>query len=519
MNMTIEVIGHAGFIVRRGEDVLVTDPWLSSAGAFDSAWFQFPCNHDLFDPVARAIREAGNPAIYISHEHKDHLDPAFLGAVVERQPTVFIAEFSNKTLRRELQALGFQNIIEAGDGKELRHGALKLHIFIDDNAINRDSAIRVSDARVAFLNLNDCKIFDRVALIRRELGPVDVFTCQFSGATWHPTCYKYDEKVYRQISLRKQYSKFRSVLEAIRKVEPRRYLASAGPACFLDAGLIEKNFEPDNIFPRQAKLLAFLKPRLSEISLDPVSPGDVLDAERNVFVENGRERCNEDEFGDYIYRYRHRVEGALTAISREKSEKECRAIFDALVEELRRKLEAFAAPRPIGPKVVLSLEEVPSRYIRLDLNDQCLSIHNHRPHDNFYHLAAPAWQIDRVLKRQMSWEDFSLTFRARLERKPDIYDTLVNVFFFSQAEDIPRMIELVKRLQSRSARIVVDTAQGRYEIDRYCPHQGADLSYGWFEGGNWICPRHGWRFQLGAGGVSSGTRDSINACLLAGARQ
>jgi UDP-MurNAc hydroxylase len=334
MNMTIKFIGHAGFIVRSGDDVLIMDPWLSSAGAFDSAWFQFPCNHDLFHPVAQAIREACNPAIYISHEHKDHFDSGFLGAVVERQPAVFIADFSNKRLQRELQALGFQNIIEAGDGKELRHGALKLHIFVDDNAINRDSAIRVSDGSAAFLNLNDCKMFDRLALIRRQLGPIDVFTCQFSGATWHPTCYKYDAQVYRQISLRKQHSKFRSVLEAIRKVEPRRYLASAGPACFLDAALIEKNFEPENIFPRQPKLLAFLKPKLSDIALDPVGPGDVLDVESNTFTEHGRERCDEDEFGSYIYRYRDRVDGALAAISREKSEGQCRAIFDALVGEL-----------------------------------------------------------------------------------------------------------------------------------------------------------------------------------------
>lgn len=30
---------------------MVMDPWLSAHGAFDSAWFQFPCNHHVADFV------------------------------------------------------------------------------------------------------------------------------------------------------------------------------------------------------------------------------------------------------------------------------------------------------------------------------------------------------------------------------------------------------------------------------------------------------------------------------------
>jgi UDP-MurNAc hydroxylase len=511
MALTIQVIGHAGFVVRSGDDLLVTDPWLSSDGAFDSAWFQFPCNHHLWEPTCNTIRCAANPAIYISHEHKDHFDRAFLRTVVHRQPTIFIADFSNKHLRSQLRALGFHNIVEVGDGEEVRHGSLRLHVFIDDNAINRDSAILVSDGRTVFLNLNDCKIFDRLALIRRELGSIDVFTCQFSGATWHPICYAYDESVYREISVRKRFGKFRAVLQAIRTIGPRRYLCSAGPACFLEESLMDKNFQSESIFPRQEEFLAFLERKLTNISLDAVAPGDVLDASSNAFVERGCERYDEGAFAQYIRRYQDRVEEVLAALPREKSDHECRAIFDALVEELHRKMQAFDAPRPIGPTIVCSLQEVPNRFIHLDLNTRHLSIRSKRQQDNFYHLAAPAWQIDRVLTGQMSWEDFSLTFRARLERRPDIYDTLVNGFFFSETEDIPRMIKVIQRIHGSSARTVVQTPLGRYQMDRYCPHQGADLSYGWFDNGDWVCPRHGWRFRLDAGGRSTASNDCIHA--------
>ena len=79
--MQIEFIGHAGFMVTEGAVTLLMDPWLNDKGAFDSAWFQFPCNHHYFELIREKMAADKHNYVYISHEHKDHFDPIFLAAI------------------------------------------------------------------------------------------------------------------------------------------------------------------------------------------------------------------------------------------------------------------------------------------------------------------------------------------------------------------------------------------------------------------------------------------------------
>src|SRR5208282_5322824 len=55
---------------------------------------------------------------------------------------------------------------------------------------------------------------------------------------------------------------------------------------------------------------------------------------------------------------------------------------------------------------------------------------------NYYSLKAPSWQIARVLEHAITWEEFALTFRMRLNRKPDIYQTLIQGFLLMEPEDM-----------------------------------------------------------------------------------
>ena len=65
-------------------------------------------------------------------------------------------------------------------------------------------------------------------------------------------------------------------------------------------------------------------------------------------------------------------------------------------------------------------------------------------------------------------------------------------------------------------RIVVTDINGNdYEINRFCPHQGADLCNAEINNNNeLICPRHGWRFDLTRFGRDHAGRTSISAKLL-----
>ena len=104
--MEITYLGHAGFLVETAKAILVMDPWLSPEGAFDSAWFQFPCNHHLAPFVREKLQDGSKERfVYVSHEHRDHFDPHFLHTLPAREITFIVPHFERAALRTELAAL------------------------------------------------------------------------------------------------------------------------------------------------------------------------------------------------------------------------------------------------------------------------------------------------------------------------------------------------------------------------------------------------------------------------------
>jgi len=274
--MKITYLGHAGFLVETARAVIIMDAWLSPFGAFDAAWFQFPCNHHLLELVREKLRTRGKEKyIYISHEHKDHFCQWTLEQLDSEDFTFVIPKFRRPVLYDQIK---------------IPDGYLK--IYAEDSELNRDSGILVCAEGQRFLNINDCKIHDRLARIRMDEGKIDAFAAQFSGATWHPVCYDYDEKTYQRISRKKMFSKFEATARAIETVQPEVFLPSAGPPCFLDPQLFHINFEPINIFPRNAQLIDFLGKRLGlSERIHPPTPSKGGDTYGCETLQRGRYGC------------------------------------------------------------------------------------------------------------------------------------------------------------------------------------------------------------------------------------
>ena len=190
--MRIQFLGHSGFCIETSESIIVMDPWLSPFGAYDSAWFQYPKNHHLADGLRALLATSPKPKyVYISHEHKDHFDEDLLQSIDAQRLTFVLPGFRRSELRDRISRNGTNEIIVLKDGQELAIPGAKLTIYLDDREISRDSAVLLESDSATFLNLNDCKIHDRLPEIVRAHGKVDIYTCQFSGASWHPTCYQY----------------------------------------------------------------------------------------------------------------------------------------------------------------------------------------------------------------------------------------------------------------------------------------------------------------------------------------
>ena len=516
--MQITYLGHAGFLIETQQAILVTDPWLSPEGAFDSAWFQYPCNHHLGSWVQQKLQRAEKQVfIYVSHEHRDHFDPAFLRTLPVRKITFLLPHFHRPALRLEVEELQPAGLVSCSHGEAVQIPGGTVKLFLDDSGINRDSAILVKSNGHAFLNLNDCKLYDQLAAIRAQEGPISVFTCQFSGATWHPTCYEYDRAEYERISRLKRQGKFELVARAIDAVQPRIYLPSAGPACFLDPALLHLNFEPVNIFPRSQQFLEFLRGRLPDTStqLTNIIPGDVVDAQTGTLRARGEEPVSEQTFESYIHSYAARYHDYFRDRQPLYAERDLQILLQQLRAELQRKLSSFSLRDRIQVPLYFGFCDSNGAILRVDFppgNVECVP---QIRESEYYSLKAPAWQIARVLNGAITWEEFALTFRMRLNRKPDVYQTLIQGFLLMEPEDMNWFCGRLLEIEQRGNRVIIEAEGTRYSIDRYCPHQGGDLSQGWpAEGKLWTCPRHRWQFALDKGGQCLGNSGSIRAICL-----
>jgi len=516
--MQITFLGHAGFLIETQHALVVADPWLSPHGAFDSAWMQFPRNHDLAPMVREKLEHSPKERfLYISHEHKDHYDPDFLRTLTKRDFTVVVGRFRRMALRDEFVAYGAKRIITCEDSQEVPFKGGYLKLYLTDSGTNRDSALLVQADGKCFLNLNDCKIHDRLPAVVAEEGPIDVFTAQFSGAIWHPTCYDYSRETYIEHSRQKRASKFEAVARAMETVQPRVYLASAGPACFLDPSLFHINLEPVNIFPRASELFTFLQHRLAGQTprlLEPM-PGDVLDAGLGDMVSLVPERVTDENASQYLRSY-----AALqTRVFRERRRnlmlEEVDRIHLRLREEMQQKLDAFSLADRVMTPLYMALIELPGQLIRVDFRSHRVEVVSEVRDLSRYMFISSAADIVRVLDRKLNWEDFLLSFRFRASRTPDIYDASLHNFLAAEVEDLRAMCDNTLATESRKERTVVTAGGQRYAVNRFCPHQGADLREGWVEEGRYlVCPRHRWRFDLQEGGVCATNGCSVNAeCL------
>jgi len=509
----ITYLGHAGFCVEDDRSVIVMDPWLSPEGAFDSAWFQFPPNGHMAEFVADRLADSSRERfVYVSHEHHDHFDLGFLERLTSRDFTLVIPHFRRATLLEQLAGYRCRRLAALTDRERIPFGGGWLRLYLDDSSPNRDSALLVRMGDKTFFNMNDCKLFDRIDEVREDAGTLDVFACQFSGATWHPTCYQYEGTRYAAISKQKSFAKFESVARAIERLEPATYVPSAGPPCFLDPELYHLNFEASNIFSRFEKLEFYLKRRLrkTNVELANLGPGGTIDVAGDRAAVVAGPTVAESEHAGLVESY---------AKSRRELFNGHRTLSPSAVEEtlarlrleFAKKLASLSLANRVDVPLYFALREREDVAVKVDFHSRTTTLTQERRPEEFYELVAPAWQVRRVLEGALTWEEFSLTFRVRIRRNPDIYQPVIHAFLLMDADDLAQWCAALEALEARQERIAV-TCDGReYSVLRYCPHQGGDLAQGWMEGNHLVCPRHHWRFDITRGGTCTSTGASIEA--------
>ena len=486
--------GHNCFSVKSKNSALVIDPWFSESGAFYSSWFQYPKNHKFKKNVLELLIQSKKSYIFISHEHQDHFDEKFL-SVVPKHTSIIIPNYMDKNFRNQVLEM-FENVIELNQNKEYEiDNEIKISLIIKDIGISHDAAILIKTKNFVFFNQNDCKVFDKLHLINEK---IDFYSVQFSGANWHPSNFDFPDHQKVKISSQKVKNKFKNVLNALNQLQPKYFLPAAGPAIFpfLDINL---SLGVNNIFVHQQELKEFLE--FNEFNnILFLRPGQ-------DFTSNAFKPIETPTIED-VKSYRNGIKNYWDNIPNKLDRK-------LLEDQILKRFSEIKDIKIINCPILIfnygntfNNDKTTKNKIFIDLNEKKL-LDNFDYSSNFEEIVSTEKYFYLMCIER--WQNVYLSLRANVFRKPDIVSNSLNIFLFSDISNIRNNFLSTNEINSEKV-IVENKSKQRYIVNRYCPHQKADLCNAEIdEDNNLICPVHAWKFNLNNGGKDNRSNLTINS--------
>ena len=337
-----------------------------------------------------------------------------------------IPEYQSQDLSRSIQEIFCKNVYKIKENKKQRFGKeISFEIFIEESQ-ESDSAIIVSDNKDnVFVNLNDCKVQDRTTEIKEKYPRIDVLAQQFSGAVSYPHCYIYDEEKMRLLAGNKRSLKIENTAKIINHLNPKYFVTSAGPPVFLNDEMFNTNFLKESAFPRGCDFIQAAQNLIpSSIELIDLNPGGYINLEE-IEIAGRVILKSKDAFRKELTEYKKSVETENYQLIDDIEEK--------LFSSLFNKLQAFKKFPPINHEHIVYYTNGKNILIRIDLNNQEISklpfSNNHVFEKKYYLHIFKDELISQVLNENCTWTDYSLSFRYKNLRVPDVYSTNINLFF------------------------------------------------------------------------------------------
>jgi len=495
--MRLTFLGHAGWLAQTRHGSMLCDPWFTPA--YFGSWFPFPRN-DALDPAALGDVDY----LYVSHLHRDHFDPAWLARNVNKQAQVLLPEFGVDLLARELESLGFRNVVRTTNGERLDLDGLGVTVFAMTSPADGplgDSAIVLDDGSARVLNQNDARPGDLDAL--RAAGPFDAQLLQFSGAIWFPIAYDFPPEEKDRLARNKRADEMERAQRFVEAVGATHVFPCAGPPCFLDPDLFALNDidrDPANIFPDQPVFLE----RLAAAGIDNahlVVPGSVVDLDDgDCSVRHPDETAPREPFADnkraYLEQYQRdwagwlETERASWARPGHDLVKEVAAWFEPLLER------APITSAGIAGNVVIDVGADDAN-LCIDFVESQVRVWRGEPY--VYKVDVDRALIEALVDDHVEDWVNSLFLSCRFTAHRDgPFNEFVMTFFKALS---PERIAYVERCH-RAVRRRTDEFFERdaWRIERWCPHRQADLTrFGEIADGVLTCSLHHWRFDLETG--------------------
>jgi UDP-MurNAc hydroxylase len=498
--MRFTFLGHVGFCFETRGGTVLCDPWFNPA--YFGSWFPFPRNDGL------DVAAFGSPDyLYVSHLHRDHFDPEWIAANVDRDATVLLGEFRMPLLERALRDLGFVDLLVLPNGRptDLGNGLTATIVAFDAPADGPlgDSLLVLDDGSARILNQNDARPGDLDAL--RALGPFDAQMVQFSGAIWYPIAYDFPPPLKAKLAREKRVNQMARAQQYVEWIDARHVFPCAGPPAFLDDDLSAMNdFDRDaaNIFPDQTVFLDQL--RAAGIQTGAlVVPGTVVeldDGECKITqpadeAELLRPFTHKREYlGHYRSDWAQWLADERAGWSHQRID-----IVGALQQWFAPLLDrAPITSAGVAGNVVLDVGE-PDANVCIDFVESEVRVWRGEPY--VYKVDVDRRLIEALIERHVEDWVNSLFLSCRfVAHRPDPANFNEFVMTFFKALSLERIAYVEQCYREQRRRVGEFFERQGWRIERWCPHRQADLArFAEIDDGVLTCSLHHWQFELATG--------------------
>ncbi len=411
--ISISFVTHAFIIIESKEFKFAMDPW-AIGPAFVGGWW-------LATPPIKTWEKKLNECdfIYISHNHPDHLNRHTL-KLVRKDMIFIIPNFISKSVEKLLISIGFINIVKMEFQKYYQYENTNLILTLLKSADFRD------DSGIYF-TYGSFSLFSAVDAnnINNNEFPDDttLFLSSFAGgASGYPLCHDHLEENEKSLIIKRNRKSISTIVKKnVKSINAKYFMPYAG------------------FFKELAKRDKYIKTNNCKNSIDDYEQSlknynilNVLTENRFNFIgENliSSEKLEIDEKNDNPEKW---IEANIKV--QFSSNLEIIKYFEK--SNFQSNLTLFLLlTNDDFSRVVKSYKINFKNKIPIVINDDESRIHNYQDDENnLLSIKVREHSFYYLINNRLPWENLSIGFQCRIDRKPDLYNNqfwyhFTNIYF------------------------------------------------------------------------------------------
>ncbi len=379
-----------------------------------------------------------------------------------------------------------------------------------------DSSLWVFDGHQRVLNQNDARPSELDAF--KELGPVDGYLIQFSGAIWFPMVYELPERAKQALGIDQARAAVRPHAALHRGTRTRGFVfPTAGPPCFLDEELWGFNDifgDESNIFPDQTVYLDWLREKGHDEGR-LLLPGTVADLRRSRAARSTHPYDPQTVFGDkpaYLKQMQARRMPEVEAAKATWAHPEIDILAELTEWFTPLLVEADHMAAGIDGGVRFTCEDAERGDVDVLLDFVAREVRAYAGEKVRYRFRTRRAYVEKLIaEHEIDWVN-SLFLSCRFSaQRIGPYNEFVYVFFKCLSEERLNYAEGWFAEQNEAEASETTTLDG-WDVQRRCPHLKADLKrFGSVDGDVLTCQMHGWKWRLTDGKCLTSVGHSIRS--------